>query len=79
MQEKFALGVVIIMNNPIEGAAKQLKEIVESCRALAEAIQKDDENERVFCLTVIGLVHEYLFKESPKEAVMLMKKLEESH
>lgn len=67
------------MIDPIEVAAKQLKEIVESCRALAEAIQKDDENEKLFCLTVIGLVHGYLFHDAPKEAVMLVKKLEKSN
>lgn len=79
MQEKFASTVGIIMNDPIEMAAKQLKEIVESCRTLAEAIQKDDEDEKLFCLTVIGLVHQYLFKDSSKKAVMLIKKLEKSN
>lgn len=67
------------MNDPMEIAAKQLKEIMESCRTLIEAIQKDDEKEKIFCLTVIALVHDYLFKKAPREAVMMNNKIEYPH
>ncbi len=64
------------MNDPIVVAAKQIKDIVEAFRTIAEALESKDNNEVNFCLTVVGLVHEYLFHEAPKEATMLVKKLE---
>lgn len=67
------------MNDPIDVAAKQIKEVMEAMRTIADTIATDNEKEVKFCLTVVGLVHQYLFKEAPKEATMHVNKMDYPH
>lgn len=62
--------------NAIDKGATQVKEIVGACMEMVKSLGCDDEKEKKFCLTVIGLVHQYLFQDAPQEAKSLMIELD---